>query len=39
MFKVDFPLSLQRIKKFHVQIRPLQLVEIAGVAVERVNPD
>ena len=37
--EVDFPLPLERIKKFHVQIRPLELVEIPGVALERVNPD
>ncbi len=37
--EVDFPLSLDRIKKFHVQIRPLQLVEIPGVALERVKPE
>jgi hypothetical protein len=37
--EVDFPLPLERIKEFHVETRPLQLVEIPGVALERVKPD
>ena len=37
--EVDFPLPLDRIKEFHVETLPLQLVEIPGVALERVKPD
>jgi hypothetical protein len=39
MIKVEFPLPLERIKEFHVETLPLQLVEIRGVALEPVKPD
>ena len=37
--EVDFPLPLERIKEFHVETRSLQLVEIPGVALDRVKSD
>ncbi len=36
--KVEFPLPLEKIKEFRVQIQPLERVEIAGVALDRDKP-
>ena len=38
MFKVEFPLPLEKIKEFRVQVQPIERVEIAGVALDRDKP-
>jgi hypothetical protein len=38
MFKVAFPLRLENLKEFRVQVQPIERVEIAGVALDRDEP-
>ena len=38
MFKAEFPLPLENLKEFRVQVQPLERVEFAGVALDRDKP-